>query len=83
MSSIFDFYSAYQLRQIFTENEWPEDFKKWVHEELAYELLDSWLLDVPEDIYRNRVRDIVENMTYGYEDENGNEMLEFNPENKT
>jgi len=83
MSSIFDSYSPYQLRQIFSENEWPDDFKKWVHEEIAYELLDSWLSDIDEDIYRDRVRGIIENMTYGYEDEDGNEMLEFNVENKT
>lgn len=82
MDNIFDIYSPYQLRQIFLEKNWPEGFKKWVHEELAYELLDSWLSDVDEDIYRNRVRDIVENMTYGYEDENGNEMLDFIVENK-
>lgn len=78
MSNIFDIYSPYQLRQIFAETEWPEDFKKWVHEEIAYELLDSWLSDIDDEIYRDRVRNIVENMTYGYEDENGKEMLDFN-----
>lgn len=80
--NIFDNYSAYQLRQIFAETEWPEDFKKWVHEEIAYELLDSWLSDIDDDIYRDRVRNIVEDMTYGYKDEDGKEMLDFVIDNK-
>ena len=85
MSNIFDNYPPYQLRQIFLDkdNEWPEDFKQFIHEEIAYELLDSWLETVDSDVYDEKVRDIIENLTYGYEDEDGNEMLEFNLENKT
>lgn len=82
MSNIFDEYPPYQLRQIFLDkdNEWPEDFKRFVHAEIAYELLDSWLESVDADVYLERVRDVIENNTYGYEDENGKEMLEFNVE---
>lgn len=85
MSNIFDEYSPYQLRQIFIDkdNDWPEGFKRFVHDEIAYELLESWLESVDPDVYNERVRDIIEQMTYGYKDENGNEMLEFNVENKT
>lgn len=82
MNNIFDAYSPYQLRQIFLDktNEWPEDYKKYIHEQIAYDLLDSWLDSIDSDIYDEKVRDIIETLTYGYEDENGNEMLDFNPE---
>lgn len=79
MISIFDVYSAYQLRQIFREKNWPEDFRNWINQEIATELLDSWLESVSEETYTDTVRNIIENMTYGYEDENGKEMLEFHP----
>lgn len=77
MSSIFDTYSPYQLRQIFREKNWPEDFRDWIHQEIAYELLDSWLESVDDASYNDKVRSIIENMTYGYEDENGKEMKDF------
>lgn len=83
MDNIFDIYSPYQLRQIFLEKNWPEDFRKFVHEEIASDLLNSWLESVDDDSYDERVRGIIETLTYGYEDEDGNEMLEFNVENKT
>ena len=83
MDNIFDIYSPYQLRQIFLEKNWPEDFRKFVNEEIASDLLNSWLESVDDDSYDERVRGIIETLTYGYEDEDGNEMLEFNPENKT
>ena len=79
MSSIFDSYSPYQLRQIFREKNWPEDFRNWINQEIATELLDSWLESVSEETYTDTVRNIIENMTFGYDDENGKEMLEFHP----
>jgi len=82
MSNIFDEYSPYQLRQIFLEKHWPEEFRHWIHQEIAYELLDSWLESVDDASYKDTVQRIIENMTYGYEDENGNEMLDFVVENK-
>lgn len=81
--NIFDIYSPYQLRQIFTEKHWPEDFKHWIHQEIAYELFDSWLETVDSDVYEERVRSFIEETTYGYTDEDGNEMLEFYTESKT
>lgn len=82
MSNIFDIYSPYQLRQIFLEKNWPEDFRKFVNEEIASDLLNNWLESVDDDSYDERVRGIIETLTYGYEDEDGNEMLDFNPEIK-
>jgi len=79
MNNIFDEYTAYQLRQIFQEKHWPEEFRDWIHREIAYELLDSWLESVDDASYKEKVRCIIENMTYGYEDDDGNEMLDFNP----
>ena len=81
MKNIFDHYSAHELRQIFLDkdNEWPEDFRNWIHEEIANELLDSWLENVDPDIYDEKVKGIIEDLTYGYPDQNGNEMLDFNP----
>jgi hypothetical protein len=77
MDNIFDHFTAYQLRQIFQQKHWPEEFKDAMHQEIAYELLDSWLESVDEETYNERVRGIIENMTYGYEDEYGNEMTDF------
>jgi hypothetical protein len=76
--NIFDTYNPYQLRQIFLEKNWPLEFKSAIHQEIAYNLLDSWLESVDTETYNETVRLIVENLTYGYEDEDGNEMLEFN-----
>mgnify|MGYP006268317779 CR=1 FL=1 len=78
--SIFDDYTAAQLREIFREptNSWPEDFLCFVNNELAGDLLDQWLESHDDKEYRDMVKDIIENLTYGYEDEDGNEMLEFN-----
>jgi hypothetical protein len=77
--SIFDDYTPAQLREIFREptNSWPEDFICFVNDELSDDLLDQWLDNHTDDEYRSMVKDIIENMTYGYEDEDGNEMLEF------
>lgn len=80
MSNIFDKYTAQELRNIFIQDEWPEDFSKFVHEDIAYELLDSWLESVDDDIYKEKVRGIIEDITYGHQDENGNKMLDFEPE---
>lgn len=77
--NIFDIYTAAQLREIYLEKEWPQDFKDWVNREIAYELLDSWLENADTEDYKERVRNIVEDMTYGYEDDDGNEMLDFRP----
>lgn len=74
---IFDEYSPYELRQIFQQKHWPQEFKDAMHKEIAYELLDSWLESVDEETYNERVRGIIENMTYGYEDDDGNEMTDF------
>jgi hypothetical protein len=40
-------------------------------------LLDQWLESHDDDEYRDKVKDIIESVTYGYEDEDGNELLEF------
>ena len=78
--SIFDDYTAAELREIFREptNSWPEDFLCFVNDELSDDLLDNWLEEHSDEEYRSRVKDIVEHWTYGYEDEDGNELLEFN-----
>jgi hypothetical protein len=77
--NIFDKYSAYELRDIFrmpTES-WDEDFCNLVNQELANDLLDAWLENADDKEYRERIREVVENITYGYEDKNGKEMLDF------
>jgi hypothetical protein len=83
--NIYDFYTPEQLRQEFLEgkdnggNGWAEDFQHWVNMEIADELLNNYLSNISEREYIERVREIVEDYTYGYEDEDGKEMLEFNP----
>lgn len=78
---ILDTYSAYEVRDIWRDdtNVWPEDFINSVNDVLASDLLDMWLESHNNDEYRERIREIIEDTTYGYEDEEGNEMLDFNP----
>jgi hypothetical protein len=77
--SIFDDYTPAQMREIFLEptNSWPEDFICFVNDELSDDLLDQWLESHSDEEYRDKVKNIIEDTTYGYEDEDGNEMLEF------
>ena len=77
--SIFDDYTPAQMREIFREptNSWPEDFLCFVNDELSDDLLDQWLENNSDESYRSRVKDIIESLTYGYEDDDGNEMLDF------
>jgi hypothetical protein len=77
--NIFDIYSASELRDIFRDptDSWPESFCSYVNRELADSLLDGWLDNHSDKEYREEAREIIENLTYGYEDEDGNEMLEL------
>jgi hypothetical protein len=76
---ILDDFTPHELREIFRNPTkfWPEDFCNHVHRWLADNLLDEWLGDHTDDEYREEIRSIIEEITYGYTDENGNEMLEF------
>lgn len=76
---MFDEYTAAEMRDIFrepTEN-WPEEFCNYVHGIMANNLLDMWLGDHDDNEYREEVRSIIEEITYGYTDDDGNELLEF------
>jgi hypothetical protein len=76
---MFDEYTAAEMREIFrepTEN-WPEEFCNYVHGIMANNLLDMWLGDHDDNEYREEVRSIIEEITYGYTDDDGNELLEF------
>ena len=79
MSDIFDKYSPHELRSMFREGmeSWPDNFRHWLHDQMASDLLEQWLETVTDEEYMERARDIIECETYGYEDENGKEMLEF------
>lgn len=77
--SIFDDYTPQQLREVFNEptNSWPDDFICFVNDELSDDLLDQWLDSHSDDEYRAKIKDIIEDLTYGQEDDDGNTMLEF------
>lgn len=82
MSSIFDSYEPYELRDMYNDGmeSWPDDFRHWIHDQMANDLLDQWLETVTDEEYMERAKDIIESETYGYEDEDGNEMLDFKVE---
>lgn len=82
MSSIFDSYEPYELRNMYNDGmeSWPDDFRHWIHDQMANDLLDQWLETVTDEEYMERAKDIIESETYGYEDENGDEMLDFEVE---
>lgn len=76
---ILDDFTPQELREIFLEptNSWPEDFCNHVHRWFADNLLDMWLGDHTDEEYREEIRSIIEEITYGYTDEHGNTLLEF------
>ena len=78
---IFDDYTPAQLREMYNDgiDTWPDDFRHWLHDQMASDLLDQWLETVTDEEYLERARDIIESETYGYEDDDGNELLDFNP----
>ncbi len=61
MSNIFDKYTAIQLREIYTtpQEQWPEDFLHWVHDEMANDLLNEYLETADMDEYIARAGEIV------------------------
>jgi hypothetical protein len=77
IDNIFDTYDPHQLRTIFKQKEWPQEFSNFVNTHIAFELLENWLENIDDKTYKEKVRSIIESETYGYEDEYGNEMLEF------
>lgn len=81
MDNIFDLYTAYELRSMYRDgmDSWPDNFRHWIHDQMASDLLDQWLETVTDEEYMERARDIIECETYGYEDDDGNEMLELDP----
>lgn len=74
-----DLYTAGEMRQIVQQdsNYWPANFLGLVHKWFADELLDDWLNNHSEDQYRDEIVRIVDEMTSGYEDNNG-EQLQLN-----
>lgn len=77
---ILNDFNPHELREIFRQptEQWPEDFCNHVHRFFADNLLDMWLGDHDDNEYRDEIRSIIEEITYGYTDEHGNELLEFN-----
>ena len=78
--NIFDSYTPAQLREIYTntpQENWPEDFLHWIHDEIANELLDNYLEQADIDEYMEKAREIIDDLTYGLEDDNGKIMLDF------
>lgn len=81
MDNIFDYYTAQEIRDFYHDgmDSWPDNFRHWIHDQMANDLLDQWLETVEDEQYMERARDIIESFTYGYEDDDGNEMLELDP----
>lgn len=79
MDNIFDYYTAQEIRSMYRDgmDSWPDNFRHWIHDQMASDLLDQWLETVEDEEYMERARDIIESFTYGYEDDDGKEMLEL------
>lgn len=79
MDNIFDYYTPQEIRGMYRDgmDSWPDNFRHWIHDQMASDLLDQWLETVSDEEYLEKAKDIIECETYGYEDEDGNEMLEF------
>lgn len=74
-----DHFTAGQLREVFSKptKSWSKEYRDIVNEILAYELLDAFIENADDEQYRERIKEIVESTTYGYQDDEGNEMLDF------
>ncbi len=79
MDNIFHYYTPQEIRDMYRDgmDSWPNNFRHWIHDQMANDLLEQWLETVTDEEYMERARDIVECETYGYEDDDGNEMLEL------
>jgi hypothetical protein len=54
-----------------------DDFRHFLHDEIAADFLEAWMEQCEEDEYMERVRQVIEDLTYGQEDDDGNIMKEF------
>lgn len=76
---IFDEFTAAELRETWREptESWPDDFCEYVNNLFASSLLDRWLENHTDDEYREEIRQYVEDLTYGYTDDDGNVFYEL------
>ena len=76
MANWTDLYTAGEMRQIVQQdsNRWPANFLGLVHSWFADELLDDWLNNHDEDQYRDEIARIVDEMTMGYNNDDGTQL---------
>lgn len=57
-------YTAEQVREIFENpiSKWPEDFLNYVNNIFASELLDQWIYSHSDKDYREKVKEIIEDI---------------------
>lgn len=57
-------YTAAQVKEIFEKptSKWPEDFLNYVNNIFASELLDQWLYSHDDEDYRDKVKEIIEDV---------------------
>jgi hypothetical protein len=64
MNNILEKYSKEQLTKFVTGNgdfDWPDDFKEWMKESMAYELYDRWINALSnEDEFDSLAKEVVE-----------------------
>ena len=74
-SSIFDLYTPQQLREMYFET-WESDYHEWLNNEVGRELLYE-LEDANIEKLKRLQMQVIEEATYGYEDDYGYTLKEF------
>ena len=75
-SSIFDLYTPQQIREMYFES-WESEYNEWLDNEVGRRLLYELFEDANiEKLKRLQMR-VIEEATYGYDDDYGYELKEF------
>lgn len=75
-SHIFDLYTPQQLREMYFET-WESDYHEWLNNEVGRKLLYELLEDSNIEKLKRLQMQVIEETTYGYEDDYGYDLKEF------
>ncbi len=75
-SSIFELYSPQQIREMYFEN-WESAYTEWLDNEVGRKLLYELLEDTNTEKLKRLQMRVIEELTYGYDDDYGYELKEF------
>lgn len=75
-SHIFDLYTPQQIREMYFET-WESDYHEWLNNEVGRKLLYELFEDANIEKLKRLQMQVIEEATYGYEDDYGYDLKEF------